>query len=149
MRLPAEPAPSRSLPSPTAGGSHAVIIGMPRLTIITATGRREALDLAAADLTAAALQAAVARRLGLQPSAAAGLRLVRGGQPLADDEAVSRLKDGGECHGREVGAGLCRRFYFTCLLCPTCRRSAPPAVPPLLLQPVSLHLLHAASQTHC
>ena len=66
-----------------------------QLTVITATGRREALELLDGEpLTGAALQAAVARRLGLPP----WLRLVHSGQPLADDEAVSRLKDGGEVH---------------------------------------------------
>lgn len=65
-----------------------------QLTVVTATGRREALDLPPdPPLTAAALQAAVARRLGVP---AAGLRLVRGGQALSSDEAVGKLKDGGE-----------------------------------------------------
>ena len=65
-----------------------------QLRLITATGKRETLELAQEQLSAAALQAAVARRLALPQG---GLRLVCGGQPLADDEAVSRLKDGGGC----------------------------------------------------
>jgi len=65
------------------------------LTLITATGRRERLELAQAQLSEAALRAAVVRQLSLAPPAAAQLRLVHAGQPLADDEAVSRLKDGG------------------------------------------------------
>ncbi|KAI7845633.1 hypothetical protein COHA_000919 [Chlorella ohadii] len=64
------------------------------LTLITATGRRERLELAQAQLSEAALRAAVVRQLSLAPPAAAQLRLVHAGQPLADDEAVSRLKDG-------------------------------------------------------
>ncbi|KAL4437074.1 hypothetical protein ABPG75_004213 [Micractinium tetrahymenae] len=62
-----------------------------QLTVITATGQRHQLDVPHDQLTAANLQAAVARRLGVQP---AGLRLVRAGQPLNKDETVSKLKDG-------------------------------------------------------
>lgn len=71
-----------------------------QLTVVTATGRRDAVDLPVDQLTAAGLQAAVARRLGLPSSA--GLRLVHEGQTLSEDEAVSRLKDGGE-----LGSGSC------------------------------------------
>lgn len=74
------------------------------LTVVTATGRRERLELAQAQLTEAALRAAVVRQLGLAPPAAAQLRLVHGGQPLADDEAVSRLQDGGELQEACVAA---------------------------------------------
>lgn len=72
----------------------AALPGM-QLLVVTATGRREQLDLAQEQLTAAALHAAVAARLQLPPIKAAYLRLVCGGQALTDDEAVSRLKDGG------------------------------------------------------
>lgn len=69
------------------------------LTVVTATGRRERLEVAQAQLTEATLRAAVVRQLSLAPTAAAQLRLVHGGQLLANDEAVSRLKDGGEAWG--------------------------------------------------
>lgn len=66
------------------------------LTVISAMGRRkERLELEQAQLTEAALRAAVVRQLALAPPAAAQLRLVHKGQALADDESVSRLKDGG------------------------------------------------------
>lgn len=66
-----------------------------QLTLVTATGRREQLELAQDQLTATALHAAVACRLGLPPLKQAYLRLVCAGQALSDDEAVSKLKDGG------------------------------------------------------
>ncbi|PRW58332.1 ubiquitin family [Chlorella sorokiniana] len=71
-----------------------LLFGM-ELTVIAAAGRRkETLELAQTQLSEAALRAAVVRQLGLAPPAAAQLRLVHKGQPLADDEAVSRLQDG-------------------------------------------------------
>lgn len=83
------------------------------LTVVTATGRRERLELAQAQLTEAALRAAVVRQLGLAPPAAAQLRLVHGGQPLADDEAVSRLQDGGELQEACVAEIVCRHGAAT------------------------------------
>ncbi|KAL4424448.1 hypothetical protein ABPG77_006386 [Micractinium sp. CCAP 211/92] len=62
-----------------------------QLTVITATGQRNQLEVPLGQLNAADLQAAVARCLGVH---AAGLRLVRAGQPLNEDSAVSKLKDG-------------------------------------------------------
>ncbi|EFN59004.1 hypothetical protein CHLNCDRAFT_137656 [Chlorella variabilis] len=64
-----------------------------QLTVVTAAGKRLSVQLPPEQqLTAAALQAAVARSLALPPGA--GLRLVQGGQLLAGDEAVGRLQDG-------------------------------------------------------
>ncbi|KAI3433832.1 hypothetical protein D9Q98_003636 [Chlorella vulgaris] len=62
-----------------------------QLTVVTPAGRRQALEIEQ-PLTAAALLAAVIQCLALPRGA--GLRLVHRGQPLADDEAVGRLKDG-------------------------------------------------------
>ena len=90
---------SRAAERPTSARllrSPAVPLASMQLTVVTATGRRERLELPQAQLTEAALRAAVVRQLSLAPTAAAQLRLVHGGQPLADDEAVSILKDGGE-----------------------------------------------------
>lgn len=64
-----------------------------QLNIVTATGKRQRVDVEQEELTASSLQVAVLRCLGLPPYV--NLRLVCGGRPLADDEAVSKLKDGG------------------------------------------------------
>lgn len=85
-----EPPPA-TLKTQLAGDADTFPLGM-QLTVITATGQRHQLDVPQSQLNAADLQAAVARRLGVQ---AAGLRLVRAGQPLNQDEAISRLRDGG------------------------------------------------------
>lgn len=75
-----------------------------QLTVLQpATGKRETLEVEAAQLTAAALPAAVARCLQLPLIAQAHLRLLSGGQPLSDDAAVSRLKDGGAVRRGRLG----------------------------------------------
>lgn len=84
--------PARDTPDTAAASLAPSPLDM-QLTVITATGQRHQLDVPHGQLNAAGLQAAVARLLGVQ---AAGLRLVRAGQPLNEDEAVSKLRDGGE-----------------------------------------------------
>lgn len=119
------------------------------LTLISATGRRkERLELEQAQLTEAALRAAVVRQLALAPPAAAQLRLVHKGQALADDESVSRLKDGGE--RRVVGQAAACQTVGALRLSAACARPTPACVALFLLhsgsrpslphaQPVALH----------
>lgn len=126
-----------------------------QLTVITATGQRNQLEVPFGQLNAADLQAAVARCLGVQ---AAGLRLVRAGQPLNEDSAVSKLKDGGEFRSaysfRPIGRGcyasctvsVVSQECASCSRCATnaCRLSHLPAVTnalAVLLQPYARRLL--------
>ncbi len=64
-----------------------------QLTVVTALGKKEKVGIQPEQLTPAALHEVVAGVLRLPPQA--GLRLVRGGQPLSEQQAVEQLKDGG------------------------------------------------------
>jgi hypothetical protein len=107
-----------------------------QLTIVTATGKRQTLALPPDEpLTAARLQAAAARSLALPPGAL--LRLVQGGQPLASDEDVTRLKDGGEACSTAMWLWpaiiAARRLFYAANELPRCR--TPPLIPARLCVP--------------